>query len=1193
MFFKRIEMVGFKSFATRTVCEFLPGTTVVVGPNGCGKSNILDSIKWVLGEQAVSQLRGKKMQDVIFAGSASLKALGVAQVTLTIDNTKRILPIEFDEVQITRRLMRTGESEYLLNKQACRLKDIHTLFLGTGIGKSAYSMLEQGRVDQIVNAKPQDRRFLIEEAAGISKFKLRKVEALRKLERTDTDLTHFGNLIGEVDRNVASLKRQASKAERYKSLIEACQTAERELMVIRSSELRGKLAEKSHEFETVRDEHVTMRAELDKRMIEQEELRDREAELNDRITDEGSALYDLKANLGTCQNQITNLNYKIQTNTDRIGKIQDEFRELDQRAQDIELQLVEAEHRLAEASKRREENQAVFEEKTRLYKELEARVREGSSRIEELSTSASRLRDELARAESELSRGEMRIQNQDETRREAEAMLEALEEKFGRHKAEFETLASRLEALTAQIQSAAADLTQQRDAQRERQTQLGGSIKELEQVSRELHAGRSRLDTLNELKASYEGFYQGVREVMQAADRREVSGLIGVAAELIRAKSEHETAIEVALATHLQDIVAHTAEDARNAIYWLKSSGRGRATFLPLDRLQTQQLHPNLRQALGRPGVVGLASELVDFDPRIRIAVDFMLGTTIVVQTLDVGLELGRQGMRGRFVSLDGQLINPGGAMTGGRVQASGLMTREREIRDLAEAVARNEKRGEELRRRVERLQIEMSTGATKIEALQMSLDQQRLEENGLRKDLQSAERQRDEAKTTLDERFTQLERMEAESGALRESIESLRAVSAEHRAGLEAAEGALTEERNQARGHSDEYINLGTARAEARSEVEKAREQIEQAGQKKQYLERDMEGIGRSRQARLRDIEELQAEEGRIQEQIARIQEEMQATQEEFNKLSLRHTEDQTAREELTARVKQLSQDLQVMQRDEKILSDRFHELDLVKTELEVKALGLNEQCIEKFQTELETLCAEVGEVQKDPHGLHVEVTEMRDRLSKIGLVNMAALEEYEEQRTRLEFLQAQHRDLSEAKETLVATIARLDETTRKLFHETFEKVRINFIDMFRKLFNGGKADLILDAPDGVDPLLDGGVEIVAQPPGKKLQSITLMSGGEKALTAIAMLFGLFLYKPSPFCILDEIDAPLDDINVNRFKSMVEDFKMQTQFLIITHNKLTMELADALYGVTMEESGVSKLVSVRFDQAEHLVEVV
>jgi chromosome segregation protein len=1191
MFFKRIEMVGFKSFATKTTVEFLPGTTVIVGPNGCGKSNILDAIKWVLGEQAASQMRGKRMSDVIFAGSASFKALGIAQVTLTIDNCRRILPLDFDEVQVTRRLFRTGESEYLINKTPARLRDVHNLFLGTGIGKAAYSIMEQGRVDDIISAKPIERRVLIEEAAGISKFKARKVEALRKLERTDIDLARLGDLLAEVDRQVGSLKRQASKAERYKALFEAGRRAEQELVLLRSRDLRSRLESFDNDLRGLNDRLSGLRAQLAGKSVAEEQARDREIELGDRLADENQALFDLKSNLSECDAHITRINDKIAAHRQRVGQIHGELKELEVRGQEMALRLEEARQRREQARQAQQEHHQRHEELRRQYGLLQENVREQSRCIERLNHELNALRETLSRADNEVRTAEALIENQDRSRRETESLLASLEQTRADMIGRCEALRAALNEKNAAIENGQAEIEQLRGDQARRQETLAGRIGELEQARKDLHQGRARLDALNEMKAGYEGFYQGVREVMLAADGGQMRGIRGVVANLIRAKSEHELAIEVALAAHLQDIVTDRAEDAKAAIEFLKSAGRGRATFLPLDRLQVTPLHDRPRQILGRDGVLGIASQLVEFDPADRTAVEHLLGQTIVVRDLDVGLALQGEGFRARYVSLDGQLIHPAGSMTGGRIQTTGLMMREREIRDLSARVESLERQQTDLRKRIEALQEELQKGHQRIERRQGFLDEMRLERAGLQKDVESAQSGIGDLDGRLAERRTQLERIGNEVADRRSEIDRWRQERDRAAGALAEAESRLSGEREAAASSGEDIMSLGTSVAEARADAEKARERAEDARQQIESVERDADSGARQRQSREQEIESLAAEDAALADQIERIRKEADQHRIDYDELARRLSRDQAEREELLTTIKQLAGEVETLTRDERVLDNQARQLELEKAELHAGLESLSEQCVERHEMTLDALAEAIGEVDKDPRALHVEVADLRDKLARIGPVNMAALGEYEEQRGRLEFLQGQHGDLTSAKEQLESTIERLDDATRQRFHDSFEAVRAHFIEMFRKLFNGGKADLILDAPEGVDPLLDGGIEIMAQPPGKKLQNISLLSGGEKAMTAISLLFALFLNKPSPFCVLDEIDAPLDDANVNRFRNAVGDFKGATQFVLITHNKLTMELADALYGVTMEESGVSKVVSVRFDQAEQLVD--
>ena len=715
---------------------------------------------------------------------------------------------------------------------------------------------------------------------------------------------------------------------------------------------------------------------------------------------------------------------------------------------------------------------------------------------------------------------------------------------------------------------------------------------ELEKSLRNLHADRSRLETLRELAASYEGFYQGVREVMQLSGSGGLRGIRGVVANLIEAGADHELAIEVALGSRLQHVITDKADQARAAIMNLKKHGRGRATFLPLDRLRIQEPGADLLDAVGSPGVIGLASDIVRHDPSIKRAVQYLLGTTLLVESLDVGLKLSKQGFNGRFVSLDGQLINPSGSMTGGRVRSTGLLTREREIRTLEKDTERLDRRTVQMRNQVDRISGETEKLDARLTRGKALLETRRLEHHNMLKDLEVMERQIGEAREQLSRRNTQVSQIGGECRDYRDAVKKKSGLIQSSGAKLKKLEEELEKERDEARNQSEEIVEMGAMVAEAQAVMAQSREAIAEAKREQGEIQRDLNAYDQKKEQQLAEQDGLIREKSQLEEKIGQIQGEIDRVGSEREGLNKRLNHDQSDRDRVVTRIRELGSEIESYERDEKQLDNSLRESEMRQIELRTRVNELNEQCDTKYGLGLESLASKLGDIDRDPAELQKSVTEMKMKLDRIGIVNMGALEEYDEQAARLTFLKDQERDLSTAAEQLQGTIAKLDETTRRLFQETFEEVRSNFVSMFRRLFNGGKADLVLETPEGLDPLLDGGVEIVAQPPGKKLQNITLMSGGEKAMTAIGLLFGLFLHKPSPFCILDEVDAPLDDVNVERFKQVLEEFKKDTQFLIITHNKLTMELADALYGVTMEESGVSKFVSVRFDQAEKIVAV-
>lgn len=1192
MFFKRIESVGFKSFATKTNVELMPGVTVIVGPNGCGKSNILDAIKWVLGDQSAKSMRGKRMNDVIFAGSASFKPMGLAQVTLTLDNSRRTLDMDYDEVQITRRLFRTGESEYQINKVPCRLKDIHNLFLGTGIGTSAYSVLEQGRVDRIINAKAIDRRAIFEEAAGIAKYRARRNEAQRKLERTADDLARLNDLIAEIERQVGSLKRQANKAERYKAVSDELHQSERELLVLRSADLRGQLKAAEVEIADLEDRGRAFQAAYAKESAAEEEGKQHADRVDRELTKKGSELYQAKT-------QITELEHQVQLHKDRMAngdkrleQIQAEVTALDGSDAELRARMQELEERTLAAVEEEKQARAGFDEKQKKYDELEAEANAESGRLDELNRKVNFHRDQVSRCANEVRIAEALIARHEETAQEIEADIHRIST-LG------EGLSAGRDEASRSLAQVEVNLEEKRKALGSQEIQFAETrgliadlTEDLANTHRELHQREARLSALEELKASFEGFREGVRDIMERAAAGGLAGIVSPLANKIKSQPELERALEAALGAHLQDVLVDDMAAARAAMDYLVDRGAGKATFWPLGDLRSSTNAPDLARALAQPGVVGHAADLVEFEAALEPIVRAVLGGTLVVENLDAALGLAAQFPALSFVTLGGQILSPAGSIGGGVPDATGLLGREREIEELHKAVAA-------LQTKEATLQAELTAKRDGSEALQSEIDGRKadvqklmLEKARLQKDLEAADQSHREAQGNLERRTGQLEEIRREIETKRTEIEAKTKEREREEAELTQNSTALELQRERTREHSEDFIARGAELAEARAEIDKVAQRITHLDENRSSLEREVTTQRDARSAR--DAESTRiADENRIaNEQVEILRKGMDELFETRNGLEKHLAEDEAKREEIHIQLKQMSNRLEQLQRDDRSVENELHEKRVREAEFRTNLGHLSEQAEEKFQQGLLQIAEELGEIEKDPMVLATDVAQMRQKIDRMGAVNMEALEEYEQQSERLEFLTTQRTDLIDSKKQIEDSIATIDETTKKMFHETFEIVRKNFIEMFRRLFNGGKADLVIEQ-EGDDPLLDGGVEIYAQPPGKKLQTLSLMSGGEKAMTAISLLFALFLHKPAPFAILDEIDAPLDDVNVERFKNVVAEFAKDTQFVIITHNKQTMELADAIYGVTMEESGVSKLVSVRFEHAELFLEPV
>ncbi len=1184
MFFKRLEIVGFKSFATKTIVEFLPGVTVIVGPNGCGKSNVLDSIKWVLGSQSPKSLRGKTMQDIIFAGSASFKPLGVAQVTLTIDNSRRMLDTDYDEIQISRRLFRTGESEYFLNKVPCRLRDIHNLLLGTGAGMMSYSVLEQGKVDQIINAKPEERRYIFEEAAGISKFKVRKLEALRKLERTATDLKRLEDLVGEITRQVASLKRQAAKAERYKEASAELRKADMELMTLRSSGLRDQLVEVQEKIASLQDQIAELQARGAQKSAEDQTLRNRADELELKLAEQSREHASLTGRIKDLEHQSGRCTDRIEANRRRLQQLETEFEQFTAREAELASRRDDIAQRLDQASAERETADGARLEIEAEHGRMRIQSEERTRALEEANREVALHRDKLSKCENQIRIEETLLLRHEETRRESEGILEKLRLTLVEHEGRKGEIEGKLEETRGQIEQAQTHSSSLQIRFAETHARIADLSRERDAANRELHQGQARLSILRELKSNFEGFYQGVREIMKANAKGELAGVVGPIVNLVKSKREYELAAEVALGPHLQDVVVASADAARICMDFLNRGQFGRVTFLALDRLGNGD-HEQIDAVLAQEGVVGYAPRLVEHAAEHEAVVKMLLGRTVVVKDKDIAERLHKDFPHFTYVALDGQMIHFSGAMTGGNLKSSGLLGREREIHELSEAVAGLTARLEENQTKIQTERAAADQLSGDMKACTGELHEFEVRRAGLMKELESVVRHHDESKRQLGQREEQLRTLSGE-------IESKTARKAEleaERIGLDEivakSAGSLDQLKEDARQGVEALHALGQRLSEARVAVEKIRERLVHLEENRAAIAREESALALDRESRGNERAHLLQDCDLAQAEIEVVRSELKGLFESRETLDHALTECRSEKEQMGITLRQLAHELEQTQRDERIVENEMHERQIRQAELQGGINNLTDQAREKFNKELMEIVAEVGPLEKDAAALTQEVAQLREKLDRMGAVNLAALDEYEEQNTRLQFLSAQQTDLVQSKEQIEASIAQLDEMTKQLFHETFESVRGHFIEMFRRLFNGGKADLVIDQQTG-DPWLEGGIEIYAQPPGKKLQTLSLMSGGEKAMTAISLLFGLFLHKPAPFAILDEIDAPLDDANVERFKNVLVEFAGGTQFVIITHNKQTMELADAIYGVTMEESGVSKLVSVKFEQA-------
>lgn len=1184
MYLKRLELAGFKSFADKTELEFVQGITAVVGPNGSGKSNISDSIRWVLGEQSARSLRGGKMEDIIFAGSDSRKAVNYGEVSLTLDNADQALPLDFNEVTVTRRIHRSGDSEYFINKQACRLKDITELFMDTGIGKEAYSIIGQGRIEEILSTRSEDRRGIFEEASGIVKYKSRKREAEKKLGETEQNLLRIHDLVSELEDQLDPLRTQSEKAVLYKQLKEQLKTGEVSMYVHQIESIHRTWTEESEKLKALQKQELELASvvSLHDAQLEKDRLAIRK--LEEEIEQLHETILRLSEEYEKCEGQGEVLK-------ERTANLARNRAQLEQTVNQQAERITEKE---AELTAYRDKQAVLAERLTELAGTLSAEedrllgVAGGvSSETEE------RLKAELLDTLNQMAQYRNEIRFADQHLESLDRRMERMGEDEAKWTSALATLTERRETLLRREQELARQLDESRDQYvalsqelKTKQDLLGemqGMVRKWEQ---KIDALVSRRDTMRELQNDYDGFAHGVKEVLKAKNRSDgLRGIHGAIAELVHVPAEVELAIETALGAAMQNIVVENEALGREAIAFLKRKQLGRATFLPLDVIRGRSIADHDRASIAKlDGYVGIAVDLIRFSDTYSSIMSSLLGHVVIAKSLeDANRIAARCQYRYRVVTLEGDVVNPGGSMTGGSLQkkTTSLLGRQRQIEEMDREVASAERQLEELRGKWDQLRRDMAQGGEALEALRALGEKQRLEEQQIRSELSGLQ--------------TELKNAEDHVALYSQDRGSLSGEQREHTAKRKLAAESLTlaEQREVELQQAIREAELARkekelAKEELQSQLTTLKVSVASTTQEKQSLDsqivrfqEDLDALLREHGVNERMLQQMD-EDARTNEQMTvqqieqlndlRIKKSSSTEQIEFKRAERSRSQLQLDLEESKTR----EQRLQL-----KHVEDQIRQTDIRVNRLDVELENLLKKLGEDYEMSYE-LAKERYPVPEDIAGTQNQVRDLKRQISSLGDVNLGAIEEFQRVSERYEFLAGQKRDLIEAKTTLYQVIREMDDEMSKRFRTTFEAIREQFVVVFAKLFGGGRADLILSEPS---QLLETGIEIVAQPPGKKLQNLQLLSGGERALTAMALLFSILRVKPVPFCVLDEVEAALDEANVSRFADYLREFSGETQFIVVTHRKGTMESADVLYGVTMEEGGVSKLVSVRLDE--------
>jgi chromosome segregation protein len=1188
IFLKKIRLKGFKSFANKTDIEIEENITAVVGPNGSGKSNIVDAIRWVLGEQSAKNLRGSRMSDIIFSGSEELSPKKKASVTLFFDNSNGELPVEGQELTLGRQVEDDGRSDYLINGASCRLKDIEMLLMDSGLGSDGYSIVGQGRIDSIIKSKPDKMRLFFEEAAGIMKHKSRKEEAEKRLENTNTDLNRIYDIVDELEKRHDPLEKAAEKAKKYKGYKD-------QLSDLEISLLNKQWQEHSSEFEELSQ----------KRKNVQKKLTEKESSYN-ALT---YKLDNFKDNLKTVKNEKEEVSKQYFQNQNKVNEINNNLNVMKERKNNyiknkdnLKEKLVQLKTELqqeeSEVKKARENFELINSDQQNIKNEidnLKSKIKNSSKKIESLKQQIEIKKIKIERKKEEIQAERSALERLKERVEISKARLEEISEsqaeissKIGEKKDKAALVEAELKEIKAEIDETESFLKKLKEQVKTGAEALEEGKDLLLETKENYQHYNSRLQLMEEMQDSYEGYYNGVRSILEK--REQFSGLIDVVAEIVSVKAEYEQAIDTALGAKMQNIIVEDDQTARDAVQYLKKNNRGRATFLPLNMVNGSRLRNHyLNQLSQQEGFIGLAVDLVDFPKRLENIFNFLLGQIVVSDNLDHAVKMSKNSKRSfRIVTTEGDVVYPGGAISGGSSSSSSrdLIGRSRKIKELKKKKAKLQQKGKSLVKKLENDKKNLDQKQEKLESIKSKLQSLKMEENNIINRQNRIEENLNDLKVNQDQRNNNFSNLDNNLKSSQNSIEAKQKKIKE----LKIEINDLNIDINDLRA----ALNI---KKENMAEIEPQLKELELDGarisEKRNNAQEKLTEMQKNLEYKIEEIENCRQEIEAINSNLEKITDRRINLQQKKEKLEAAGEKLKERKENLTKELKDLEQQVEVKEKESKKLQqdlnkikDNFHQLDLDYTKLDdklenIKSILLEDYSLEPAEIDMTNL---IEIKDEDEAEVETKIKFLRQKMEKLHPVNEAAVEEFAELKERLDYLHEQQDDLKHARNSIELVISDIEESMEKMFAKTFYQVKEEFAKVFKALFQGGKAELELT---NSEELLTTGVEIHAQPPGKSLKSLSLLSGGERALTAIALIFAFIQVKPSPFYVLDEIDAPLDDVNIVRFASFIKKYAKVAQFIIITHRRYMMTEVDSLYGVTMEKSGVSRLVSLKLDQAE------
>ena len=1185
MYLKRLEMYGFKSFADKTVLEFMPGITTVIGPNGSGKSNISDCIRWILGEQSMKSLRGAKSEDIIFAGTQNRKSLGFAEGSIVIDNSDGKLPIEYNEVIVTRKIYRSGESGYFINKTPCRLKDILELFMDTGIGKDGYSIIGQGKIDEILSNKSEDRRKIFEEAAGIVKYRSRKEESEKKLEQTKVNLLRINDIVSEIESNIGPLKNQSEKARKFLDLREELKGIEVGLFLYNIEDYKNKIKELKENIDIFETQKIKEEEKNNNLQFEKEELKKKIDELLEQIEKTQNLGFESEKRKEQFNSEIGIANERIANNQENDVRYEKEIEELEIKNKELE-----------------EEKQNKINKKTNLLnnkEKFDKELKEKEAELEKYSKT-------LSEKELEIESKKHIVESNVDKKYDLVGIINT-------EKANYENLEKRDKTLKSEKQDTISELDKVRtekddiskgfyEIQKSRNEILGKiaeindkkeessiKIKEFEfdinNLQSEYRMKESRYKFLVETEKEKEGYARSVKSLLEGIEKSPAlkKGVNGVLANLISVNEKYEIAIEMALGASIQNVVTDTEEEAKKLVNYLRENKLGRASFLPITSVKGNKLAKLDKSGIN--GVIGIASDLVEMNSKYDGILQNLLGRTVIVENIDSAVALAKKNNYSfKIVTLEGDVINPSGAISGGSVQKKtvSLLGRGKEIKslekelkniqakieklqkeesDYKESISEILKTFDEEQKKLQEIEITYATENQKHENIKLEILKQEAKLDKIKRDLEELENEKTECleKQKLSEE--QMNSIEEENNSLNLIIEEFTNTNKDNQKYIDDLNFDIT--------------NLKISVSSFDESETSINEMVERINTD---IQNNINSINNKKNLRAQIVEtnnELQEKILDIKKQISELEKDVSDSSEKVENLK----KDRTFKNE-----KMIKIESEIEEQSSKIedIKNQLSKLDVKNSKIE---LELN-QVVNKMWEEYELTPNNTGEIKKveNPTEVQRKVNELRAQIKDLGSVNIDSINEYKEIKERYDFMSEQRLDLEEASNKLKKVINEMTNTMKEQFSVQFKVINKNFGEVFKELFGGGKAELILGDENNI---LECGIEIAVQPPGKKLQNMMLLSGGEKAFTAIALLFAILKINPAPFCVLDEIEAALDDVNVYRFAEYLKKFVSTTQFLVITHRKGTMEAADTVYGITMEEKGISKLLSMKLEDAK------